>query len=110
MIIKESIQLTTLRIEVAIAITPAPRRKKDGTYGLQPSQHKFKIHLEFKRDGLVFDKRGWNNLIGSKKGEAARQLLGGVLLSDDNLDEIDYEGWEIIGKYGIVPSVLSVRL
>lgn len=106
MLVAEGVALDNHRLQIKIALTPMPRPSKDGTYlkfwkrkGKAATQPK--IHLEFEREGKVFDKRGWGSVIS---GAATLTLVDGTVLDEDDLDIIDDKGWEILSKYGLYPT------
>lgn len=86
-----------------IALQPMPKPKADGTYPLLAGRKKQPdIYLTFERDGEPFAKRNWAQVI---TGEASITLNGGHVLDEDDLDAHDNEGWEILGRYGLFPTV-----
>lgn len=105
MLVPETVILENHRLTIKIALTPMPRPSKDGTYlkfwkrkGKAATQPK--IHLEFEREGKVFDKHGWGRVISD---EDTYTLVDGTVLDEVDLSILDDKGWDILGKYGLYP-------
>jgi len=84
-----------------IALQPMPTAGEDGTYPLLRNVDQTAIYLTFERDGKPFAKRSWEQVI---TGEKTVTLNEGCVLDEDDLFDLDDEGWKILFKYGLIPT------
>ena len=87
-------------VTARIELIPMPQPDSTGRY--KPT-HDGEIHVDLYRGGRLIERREWNSLIGE---EESVELLDGSFLDEDDLSELDSQGWDQMFTVGIVPGKL----
>ncbi|MBK6616427.1 hypothetical protein [Ottowia sp.] len=105
---------TTLREEIALpggllvrlSMEPMPERNAKGAYpllGLPGGPAVPAINASFQRDGATIHECPWG-AVNSGIQQPLSKLPDGSVLSEDDLRQLDSEGWAVLWKYGVMPS------
>lgn len=85
-----------------IELIPMPKPDAAGQYLLNPPNTEIQVSL-FRNDKLI-ERRRWDTLIS---GSDVATLADGSVLDADDLYELDSAGWEVMGDFGMIPTVFA---
>ena len=86
-------------IVARIELNPMPKPDSTGDYPFNPPNTDIQVSL-FRNDTLI-ERRPWDSLIGADRA----MLADGTTLDENDLYELDSSGWDVMGEFGMIPTV-----
>ena len=80
-----------------IDLTPMPLPEANGRYKLRQD---CEIAVSLLRDSVLIERRPWHTLICE---DVTVELADGTVLGEDDLHDLDSEGWRVMMKFGLIP-------